>query len=208
MRERAPLHGHVRHAARRGHGVAWGHQDEGQIRPQRERLQHGGFVALEALRRLLARRAVDAHIGDVREPPRALIGEIGIAQKLAALQKARPQIADRPLDFPLRLRAVRLARPNAKAPVRGETPELGIFQQPTAIGPLILDDVGIELIKQNLTRHATEVGEGALKALHHGQCRLARYELHVQHPRVPQDHEHRVALAPRQFDVGEIKLRL
>jgi hypothetical protein len=92
--------------------------------------------------------------------------------------------------------------------VRGEAPELAIFQQLPAAWALIFDDDGLELIEQHLHRHATEVREGALQHLDHRERRLPRHELHVQLARVAQHDEHRVALAPRQFHLGKIELPL
>ena len=151
---------------------------------------------------------MNPHIGDLGEPAGALIGEVRIPKKLAAVEKAGAEVADRSLDFAFCLRAIRTARANTEAPVRGEAPELGIFQQLPAARALIFDDDGLELIEQHLHRHATEVREGALQHLDHRERRLPWHELHIQLARVAEDDEHRVALAPRQLHLGEIELSL
>ncbi len=208
MRQGTPLHGDLRHAPRRGDVDARGHQHQRPIRPRRERLQHALLVAQKAIDGPLAGRAVDPHIRDLAQPAHTLIREIGIAQKLPPVEKAAAQVADRSLHFPLGLRAIRTARPNAKAPVRGEAPKLRILQELAPTGSLVLNDDRLQLIKEDLLRHPAEVREGALQTLQDRQRRLPWYELHIQLARIAEDDQHGVALPPGQPDLGEIELRL
>lgn len=67
---------------------------------------------------------MDPHIGDLGERAGALIGEVSIAEKLPAVEKAGAEVADRSLNFGFGLCAMRAARANANARVCGEAPEL------------------------------------------------------------------------------------
>src|SRR2546426_1880713 len=125
-----------------------------------------------------------------------------------SVEEIAAEIADRPLHLPLRFRSVGPARPDPKAPVRGEAEELGILEEPAAGRAVVLDDHTLHLIEEDLVGHPAEGGEGPLKPEHHGERGLARYELEVEQPRVAEDDQEREALAPREADLGEIKLGL
>src|SRR5690348_2318530 len=103
--------------------------------------------------------------------------EIGIADKLAAVDEIAAEEAHRPLDLPLGLRPIRATRANAKAPVPREAEKLRILEQLAAIGPLVVDDDGFELIEEQLVRHAAEIRKGGFEAGDDRRERLAWIEL-------------------------------
>ena len=81
---------------------------------------------------------MQAHIGHALEPELPLLIEIGIMQERAAVDEIAAQVADGPLDFALRLRAIRAARARREAPVVREAEKLahcGRARRPRAAGP-------------------------------------------------------------------------
>ena len=79
---------------------------------------------------------MDPGIRHVGEPLVTLGLEIGVAEKLAAIEEIAAEIPDRAFDFALGLRPVGPAGPNPKAPVRREAEKLGIREQGAAQGGL------------------------------------------------------------------------
>ncbi|HMH83726.1 MAG TPA: hypothetical protein VK531_12715 [Gemmatimonadales bacterium] len=150
---------------------------------------------------------MDALIG-ADEPAGALVGEVGVAQERPAVEEIAPEVADRPLHFAFRLGPEGTARPDAEPPMGREAEELGILEQPPPVGALIVQDDALHLIEEDLLGDAAEGREGALEPEHHGEGRLARHELDVEHARVAEDHEERKALPPGEADLGEVELGL
>ena len=70
-------------------------------------MQHQALVAIEAIARALARGSMDAYVGDLVEPLLSLLLEVGVVEERPAVDEVVAQIADRTLDFPLGLRAIR-----------------------------------------------------------------------------------------------------
>src|SRR5207237_2896648 len=182
--------------------LAFRREHERAIRSVGERLKTGALIALEALAGHLLRCRVHPEIRRLVEPVRTLRLEIRIAQEFAAVDEALPEIAHRPLDLALRLRAIGPTRPNPKAPVRREAEEFRILEQLATVRAVVLEDDGLHLIKEQFPRHATEIRECRLKPRDHSLHRLPRIELDPEQARVAQHHEQRIALAP-----GEANLR-
>lgn len=64
------------------------------------------------------------------------------------------------------------------------------------------------LIEQDLPRHAAEAGERLFKAREDSLYGLLRIDPQPEQPRVPENHQERVTLPPREGELGEIALYL
>ena len=98
-----------------------------QRRPARG--QQEPLLAVEADLRTLARRAVHAHIRDALEPELSLVIKIGIVQERPAVDEIAPEVADRVLDFALRMRAIGPTGAWRDAPVMREANKLRIAHE-------------------------------------------------------------------------------
>jgi len=83
-------------------------------------LQRLALIALEAQSSCLPDGAVTAGVGDLLEPPRALLVQVVVVEERAAVEEALAQIPDRPLDLALGLGPIGSAGARPKAPVRRE----------------------------------------------------------------------------------------
>jgi|GEM_PF-729117 len=168
--ERTPLDGDAGDAARRGDIDLRRHQHQRPARPVRRRLQRGLLIAHEPHIGALADRAVDARICDDGEPACTLIGEIGVAQKLAPVQETRAEVAGGVLDVAFGLGSIWSARANTKAPVACEAPErlhtaagssrrmqaASIASMPASVGSPVCSNGGLESCERTgEARHRT-----------------------------------------------------
>jgi hypothetical protein len=92
--------------------------------------------------------------------------------------------------------------------VRREAQELRILYHASAVGAVILDDHRLQLVEQQLVRHATEEPKRRLEALTQHLHGLARIKLQPQVARVAQHHDESVAFPPRHPTLCKIHLRL
>jgi hypothetical protein len=97
---------------------------------------------------------------------------------------------------------------NTKAAVRGKAHELGVLQQLTAAGTLVIDDHRLHLVEEQFGGHATEACERFLQAAHEHCHRLPLVELQPEQSPVGQHDNQRIALAPRQPELSEVHLPL
>jgi hypothetical protein len=81
-----------------------------------------------------AGRAMDPHIGHAVEPRQPLRIQVRVPDELAPVEEIAAYVAHRPLDLPLRLRAIRTTGANAEAPVACEAKKLGILEELAASG--------------------------------------------------------------------------
>ena len=130
--------------------MGWGGHEgaEARIRLPGQRLEPPALVAREASLGGLAGRPMLPDVGDGIAPVRRLGVEVVVADKRAPVEEALPTIANRPLDFALRLRPIRPTGARAKAPVLSKAQELGIHHEPARVRAPIRGDDGPHLIKQ------------------------------------------------------------
>src|SRR5205807_8306790 len=138
---------------------------------------------------------------DGGQPVEGLGIEVGVAREAAAIEEALAHVANGPLDFALGLGAVRPAGADAEAPVGGEAQELGILDDAPALGTVIVDDHGLQLIEEQLGRDTAEEVEGLLEPPYERQHGLAAVELEPEEARIAQHHHQREALAPGEVDL-------
>ncbi len=81
-------------------------------------------------RHALLQRTVDPNVRHAIEPQPDPRVEVVVGHELPAVEEVVPDIADRLLDFPLRLGPVRTARADPEAPVAAEAQELRVLDQP------------------------------------------------------------------------------
>src|SRR5262249_34113153 len=103
-----------------------------RVAARRPRLQEEPLLAVKAVARALARRAVPPHVSHALEPQLPLVIEIGIVEKRATVHEIPAQGADRPLDLAFRLRPIGPARPWREAPVTREPEKLAIVDKRAA----------------------------------------------------------------------------
>jgi len=92
--------------------------------------------------------------------------------------------------------------------VVGEAEELRIGDEPPALEPPVAGNDGPHLIEEQLAGHPAEAREGGFETGEQRPQILARGEAEPEEPGVAQDHEERIAHAPRQHEPGEVHLGL
>lgn len=150
--------------ARPAGAAARGVEYQRRVATARQRLQQPPLVAIEAHLWRLAGRAVHAHIGDAIQPLLALLIEVGIMQKGAAVDEVAAHVANRAFHLALGLRAIGTTGARPEAPVGGEAEELEIVDQRAAFEPQVAGDHRLHLIEEQLLGHAAEIGERVLQA--------------------------------------------
>src|SRR5688572_15719793 len=100
---------------------------------------------------------MQTHIGHALEPALPLVIEIGILQEVPAVDELAAQVADRALDFALRLGPIRAACARREAPMMGEAEELRVAHERAALEPQVPRDDRLHLIEEQLLRHAAKI---------------------------------------------------
>ncbi len=104
--------------------------DDGNvIRRGRQRDQVGELLRMPVEWSLLG-LSMNAHVGDIGQPPGGDLVEMFQRAKRPAIQQALFRIIKRPFHLPFRLAAAHAASVRGEAIVRGEGEELGIVERP------------------------------------------------------------------------------
>ena len=83
-----------------------------------------------------------------------------------------------------------------------------MLEQLAPVEPVVRENHCLHLIEQELARHAAAVPERLVQAGEYRRERLAWINAQPEESRVPQHHEQRVPLAPRELELGEVDLGL
>src|SRR5262249_32107928 len=111
----------------------------------------------------------------------------------AAVEQARLDVRELPLDLPLGLRPPRLAGPRFEAIVRGEGQELRVIQRAVGVVP---QDHRLEVVVQAGSRHAAQRPEGVDLLTQRGDEAHRLDEAQVLPPRVGEQITEQVDAAP------------
>lgn len=131
--------------------------DQRGVAPRRKRLQREALLVSKRTCGTLARGAVRAHLGHALGPVLSLLLEVPVIDEAAPVDEIAAQVADRPLDFALGLRATPPTHPRREAPVVRESERLRIADQRAALQPEVAPDHRLHLVEQQLLRYATEM---------------------------------------------------
>src|ERR1019366_5062701 len=144
--------------------------------------QMGLFLFVKFAWRLF-RLAMHAQVGDVGQPVRRHLVEMGQRAEGTAVKQILLDVKKRSLDFALRLRPVRPARLGPITIVRGEGQETRVVQRYVVLVAL---HNNLKVVVQASGRHATQVREGAHVLAQGGVEVLSLDEAEVLPPRVGQ----------------------
>jgi len=159
------------------------------------------------------RRGVDARIGDRVEPFAELSIQIVEIAEGAAEEKILADIAERPLDLPLRFRAIGFAGARPEAVMAGEIEQRAIVDDEAV--RVFADDGGLHAVVEDLARNAAERLEGghvaaqdALHILMQNEARPDEAGMAQDHGKEPDDALDAGRVEELEVEAGEVDLRL
>jgi hypothetical protein len=129
-----------------------------------QRQQRPGLIPLKPHQRLLARGAVDAHIGDLPVPPFQMALHLPPGVKAVSGKATAFHVPHAALILPLGLRPVRPASLGGETPVAGKGGKGGIDHQLTSSW-VVESDQRLGVIDQNLLGNPSPEAEGLLQRL-------------------------------------------
>src|SRR5262249_32218800 len=151
---------------------------------QRQWPEQHTLIALVARAWYFSRGPMDPDVGRLCHPGQRPRVQIGVVEEAATIEEALAHIADRALHLALGLGTIWPAGTDAKAPVGGDAPKLGVLERSTADPALVVDDHRLHLVEEQFSGHAAKEREGFFEAAHENAHRLAGIELQPQQPRV------------------------
>lgn len=134
--------------------------------------------------------------------------DVGIADKLTAVDEVLPKVANRPLDLALRLRSVGSTGADMKAVVSREVHERHVLhERPTSISKIGIHD-RLHLVEQQRARHSIKTPKRLLKPSGEYRHCLSWNKAYPHESGVAEHDYQRVAPAERKPHMSKVDLAL